>query len=142
MIHHRHLMHAGDSAIRRAGFDGLGFAFKMLPSVIGERNGGIAALLRAVMNQSVFADVQVAAARAAMPLIRQSAYQVFLELIVVIESEEGFLPGIQNFVVDGLLPLAERLQLARMIVDDADCALETKLAHALGDGQRVLWLAD
>src|SRR5262245_47699369 len=69
-VDRRHLVHAGDGAIRGARLDGFVFALEVFTRVVGERNGRVTALLRTVMNQPVFTDVQVAAARAAMPLVR------------------------------------------------------------------------
>ena len=77
--------------------------------VRGERNGRMTALLRTVMNRAVLANVEVAAPRATMPLVRQTANQILLKLVVVIEREEGLPPGIQDFVVDAPLRRLERL---------------------------------
>src|SRR5262249_673552 len=135
-------MHARDGAIWRARFDGFGFPFEVVERVRGERYGRETALLRAVMREAVFANVEVAAACATMPLVRQTANQILLKLVVVIEREEGLPPRIQDLVVDALLRRLERLQLAGMIMNDADRALETEFMRAARDNQRVFGLAD
>src|SRR5215475_3740335 len=99
------------------------------------------ALLRTVMNQAVLAYVEVAPSRATMPLIRQTANQIFLKLVVVVEREEGLPPGIQDFVVDAPLRRLERLQLAGVVMKDSDRPLETEFEYPSRDGQRVLGLA-
>src|SRR5262245_28997539 len=98
-------------------------------------------LLRTVMNQAVLANVEVSPSRATMPLIRQTANQILLELVVVIEREEGLPLGIQNFVVDAPLRRLERLQLTGVVMKYPDRPLEAEFAHPSRDGQRVLGLA-
>src|SRR5215510_10938582 len=97
----------------------------------------MAALLRTVMNQAVLANVEVTAPRATMPLVWQTANQIILKLVVVIEREEGLRPGTQDFVVDAPLRRLERLQLARMVMKNSDRPLETELAYPARDSQRV-----
>src|SRR6266511_565473 len=99
------------------------------------------ALLRTVMNQAVLANVEVAPSRATMPLIRQTANQILLKLVVVIEREEGLPPGIQDFVVDAPLRRLEGLQLAGVVMKDSDRPLEAEFTYSSRDGQRVLGLA-
>src|SRR6266511_3793648 len=96
------------------------------------------ALLRTVMNQAVLANVEVAPSRATMPLIRQTANQILLKLVVVIEREEGLPPGIQDFVVDAPLRRLEGLQLAGVVMKDSDRPLEAEFTYSSRDGQRAL----
>src|SRR5262245_12773267 len=96
------------------------------------------ALLRTVMNQALFAYVEVSRSRATMPLIRQTANQILLKLVVVIERKEGLRPGIQEFVVDAPLRRIEGLQLAGVVMKDSDRPLEAEFAYPSRDGQRVL----
>jgi hypothetical protein len=56
--------------------------------VLFQRNAGSATLLGAVVHQTFFADVQVAAARAATPIIRLSLKQILLELVIVRERQK------------------------------------------------------
>src|SRR5438094_1566205 len=78
-IEDRNLVHAGDCAVRSAAFFGEIFAPDIGDRVLFQRNAGIAALLRAVMHQAVLADVQIACAGAAPPLVRTSLGNVVLE---------------------------------------------------------------
>src|ERR1700733_10366966 len=54
------LVHAGDSAVRGTGFLGEVFALQVGFGVLRERNPWIAALLRAIVHQPVFTNVQEA----------------------------------------------------------------------------------
>ena len=49
--------------------------------VFGERHAGVAALLRAVVHQAVFADIEVARAGAAAPVVGPALGDGFLELV-------------------------------------------------------------
>src|SRR5262245_28695983 len=95
-------------------------------------------LLRTVMNQAVLAYVEIAPSCATMPLVRQTANQILLKLVVVIEREERLRPGIQDFVVDAPLRRIEGLQLAGVIMKDSDRPFEAEFAYPSRDGQRVL----
>jgi hypothetical protein len=68
LIDHRNLVHAGYRAEGCARLHALVFALEILTRILLQRNARSAALLRAVV-QAVFADVQVAAARAATPVV-------------------------------------------------------------------------
>src|SRR5262249_55276936 len=81
VVEHRHLLDAGDGAEFRAGFFGVKLALQVFARVLFERDAGKAALLRAVMDEAVFADVQVTRARPAAPVVRPAVSQVLLELI-------------------------------------------------------------
>src|SRR5256885_1774674 len=70
-VEHRRLMHAGDGAKRGAAFCLSAFAHDILARVLRERDGGMSALLRTVVNQAFFADIKKPATRRAMPLIRE-----------------------------------------------------------------------
>lgn len=49
-IEDRDLMHAGDGAVGGASFFGAVFAAEIVPRILLERNAGVSALLRAVVN--------------------------------------------------------------------------------------------
>src|ERR1017187_3774944 len=68
-------------ALWGAAFRGEEFAFYVGGGVLGQRNAGIAALLRAVVHQAVFADVEVARAGAAAPVVRLARGDCRLEVI-------------------------------------------------------------
>src|ERR1700683_387615 len=56
----RHLVYAGHRAARGAALFCKTFAMALLVSVLHERDAGVSALLRAIMDQAVFTDVEVA----------------------------------------------------------------------------------
>src|SRR6202011_5741321 len=53
------LVHAGNGAMGGAGFLGQVLATYVIPGVLGERDRRIASLLRTVMDQPVFADIEI-----------------------------------------------------------------------------------
>src|SRR5512133_2005684 len=61
-VHVGSLVRAGDGAQRGAGLLRQELASDVVHRVLGQRLAGIAALLRAVMNQAFFADVEVTSA--------------------------------------------------------------------------------
>ena len=75
-----YLVHAGNGAARGAAFFGEEFAVALLVGVFHERNAGIAALLRAIVDQAVFADVEVARAGAAAPVVFLAARRCCAEI--------------------------------------------------------------
>ena len=78
-VENRNLMDARNRAVRRAAFFGEVLAADVVARVRRERNSRIAALLRAVMHQAVFADVEIARAGAAAPVIGQALRDVVLK---------------------------------------------------------------
>src|SRR6185436_4565483 len=56
--------------------------------VLIQRNPRMAALLRTVMDQPVFTDVEITTAGVTMPVIRKSSREVVLELAVMNKVEE------------------------------------------------------
>src|SRR5580658_10975255 len=125
--------------MRRTAFFGEIFAAHVVASVSCERNPGIAALLGAIVHQPVFADVEIARAGAAAPIVRQALRDVVLEGV---DAGEAALFHRLHFVIDAALFSAERLQLAATIVDDADGRAETQFNRALADGEGVLRIRD
>src|ERR1700683_3735039 len=99
-------MHARDRAVRRAGFLGQVFAAQVVAGVGGKRNSGIAALLRAVVNQSVLANVEIAAAGAAAPVVGQAFRNIVLKGVDA--GEAAFFHRL-HFVVDTALFIVQRL---------------------------------
>src|SRR5271156_450000 len=90
----RNLVHAGHGAARGTGFFGEEFAVALLIGVFHDRNARIAALLRAVVDQAVFADVEIARACAAAPVVFPAARDVVLEFIY---AREGLFFERDNF---------------------------------------------
>ena len=62
------VLHALNRAAWRTGFEGIVFMIKVLRGVILQRDGRITPLLRAVMDQPVFANIEVTASGATSPV--------------------------------------------------------------------------
>ena len=67
--------------MRSAGFFGYVLAADVLHCVLLQGDAGVAALLRAVVHQAILADIQVAGAGAAAPLVGPALGDVVLEAI-------------------------------------------------------------
>src|SRR5580704_1719448 len=106
-------MHAGYRATRSTALLREKFAVPLLVSVLRQRNAGVAALLRAIMHQAIFADVEIARAGATSPVVLQPLGDVVLELI---NAREGLLAERHNLFENFLLARAQRLQLAIVVV--------------------------
>src|SRR5439155_23764990 len=109
VVEDANLMHALDSAGGRAPLFGFVFAVEIFDSVVCEGNSRIAALLRAPVNQAVFADVEIARAGTTAPLIRFALGDAVLKpvkarVILVAELFDG-MKGL-------LLVFRQRLQRA------------------------------
>ena len=65
--------------MRRASLLGEVLALDVVERVLLERNSGVTALLRAIVNEAVLTDVKIAGARAARPFIRLASREVFLK---------------------------------------------------------------
>src|ERR1700719_334228 len=80
IVEHSDLLRAGDCAERSAGLLGVVLAAQVLHRVLGEGNAGIAALLRAPVDQAILADIEIARTGAATPFVRLALGDVVLEL--------------------------------------------------------------
>src|SRR6516225_6724087 len=78
-IHRRHAMDTAYRAVRRAWFGRRELPADVADRVGLERHRRISALLRAIVHETVFADVQVPRSRAAAPGVRPSVSQVVLK---------------------------------------------------------------
>ena len=78
-VEDRNLMDARNRAVRRAGFFRQIFTADVGNGVLLQRDPRVAALLRAIMHEPVFTDVQIARAGAATPLVRLAQSNVVLE---------------------------------------------------------------
>src|ERR1700683_5338448 len=123
VVHHRDLLHARDGAPRRAGFAREVFAPDIFLGVAGERHTGLAALLRTPVHQAIFANVKVARAGAATPLIRFTLRDVVLEFI---EARKRALAERHNLFEKLSVARAKRTKLAVPIVNDAHRTRETQ----------------
>src|SRR5271169_2566225 len=111
------MMHARHGTVRSAALFGEELAANVGDRVLLHRYAGIAALLRAVVHQAVFADVEVARTCAAAPLVGPAIGNVVLE-----PAEAGVIMLFErlHFQKDIAFILAERLELSFAIVNDAD----------------------
>ena len=130
---------AADGAVRGAAFGGEEFALDVVGGVVGQRDAGVAALLAAVVHQAVFADVEIAGAGAATPVIRSALGNGGLK---VVEARVVDLLPPAHFFVDFSLVGLEGLELAVAVVNDADGGGKTELNGAAADDERFLGVAD
>src|SRR5579862_2712707 len=139
VVHVRHLMDAGDGAVRRAAFFGEELAADVVDGVLLQRNGGRAALLRAIVHQAVLADIEIACAGAASPVIGLAVGDIVLEPV---HARIVALVEFLHLQKDLALALAQRTKLAIAVVNDADGGGEAELDGAASDDQRVLRVVD
>ncbi len=133
-------LNAEDGAEGGAGFGGLGFASHVGAGVSGERDAGASALGEAIVDEAVFANVEMAAAGGAVPVVRKAAGEIAKPGIVSGEGENGF--GVAGDVVHGfLLGGIERAKLAGVVVNEADGGDEVELLGARGDGDGVFGMS-
>ena len=130
----RNLVHAGHGAARGAGFFGEELAVALLVSVFHDGNARIAALLRTIVDQAVFADVEIARASTAAPVVFLAARDIVLELI---DTSEGLLFQRDNFFENFLLAWVQGLELAVVIVENADGGGESQSDGAMRDCRTV-----
>src|SRR6185437_7663268 len=69
IVEHRDLMNARDGAVRGARFFRVELTMAPLGRVLRERDAGVAALLRAIMNEAVLAYIQVARTGSTAPVV-------------------------------------------------------------------------
>src|SRR5208282_217312 len=125
--------------MRRAGFLGHVLAAYVLHGVFFQRNSRIAALLGAIMHQTVLADVQVTGPGAAAPLVGAPLGDVVLEAI---DAGEAALLHRLHLVIHAALVFSQWLQLSTAIVNDADGRTEAQRQSPSADGERILRIAD
>ena len=90
------------------------------------------------MDQAVFANVEVARASAAAPVVFFSARDVVLKFI---DAREGLFFERDNFLENFLFARSQRLELAVMVVQDSHRRGEPQSDGAMGDRQRVFRIA-
>jgi hypothetical protein len=116
MIDHRNLLDAADRAMGSARFFCDVFALDVGERVVPERNAGIAALLRAVVNEALLANIQIPRPGSAVPVVRSSPGEVFLKPIkpAVAVFAVGF-----DFAINPFFASVQRLYRALAIVNDS-----------------------
>ena len=139
MIDDGNLLNASDRAMRGAGFLCGVLTLDIGECIFLEGNAGIAALLRAIVHKTVFANVEIAGTCAASPLVGYSAREVFLKPIKA--AVAGFAVCL-DFAIDLFFAAIERLHRAVAVVNDSQRACKTKLERAMGNGQCVFWIFD
>ena len=135
VIGHRHLLHAADGARRSAGFCCPEFPPDVIERVFGQRSAGITALLGTVVDEAVFADVQVPGPRAAVPVVWPSLGEILLEPVQAGISAAAVTA---NLTIDAFFPVGKRLQLTGTVVDDSERCGKTQLLRHVRDQQGVL----
>src|SRR5690242_24288 len=117
MVHVRHLVYARDGTVRRAAFLGEELTTYVGAGVLLQRNARVAPLLRAIVHQPILADVQIAGAGAAAPVVRVAIGNVVLEAV---ESRIVLLRELLHLLKHRALGLTQWPQLSVAIVDDPD----------------------
>lgn len=117
MIDDRNLLNAANRACRSARLFRKVFALDVGECVFLERYSGIAALLRAVMHEAVFTNVEVTGAGAAAPVVRFSVRKVVLEPI---EPAITLFAVVFDLAIDALFALVQRLHGAGAVVNDPE----------------------
>lgn len=135
IIQHGDLMNARNRASRRAAFLCFVLALAPLRRILVERDPRISALLGAVMNQAVLADIQVAGARPAAPIVFASSGDIVLEGI---DSRKGAFPESHDLLENFSFMCIKWSQLTIAVMDDANGRRKTKIHSALRDSQSIV----
>src|SRR5579862_299996 len=139
-------MDAANRAVGGARLRRREFAPDVVDRVVVERRSGSAALLRAVMDQAVLADVKVARAGAAAPFVRLAVREVVLEArdsrIQILHHLPRTVDRGSHLVVHLPLARAQRLQMSGSVVDDADRGGESEFAGARVYDARIIGILD
>src|SRR5262245_61249486 len=109
VVQHGDLLNAGNSAVFGARFFIIEFPLDILRGVIFEWNCRKTALLRAVMDKAVLADIEVSRACAAPPVMRPSIGQVILKFV---EPRPALLAETLQLFVNPRLLRLERFELS------------------------------
>src|SRR5215471_16433958 len=120
--------------MRSAGLLGQKFAFQVSFGVTGQWHAGKSPLLRAVVYEAVFTDVEIARASAATPVIGLGIGNGFLKLI---ELRIIFLLPAAHLIPHAALFAAQRLQLAVAVVNNTNRRSKAQSNGASADRQRI-----
>ena len=142
----RDAVDAADRAERRAPFRRQELAADVVDRVRRRAARRAAALLRAPVHEPVLADVEIACAGAALPVVRLAVGKVHLEAadagVEVLEDLSASVDPPHHVVEHRALVRAERLEEAGAVVDDADRGGEAELRGAVVDRARVFRVLD
>src|SRR6267142_6074956 len=116
VVEDANLVNTLQRAGRRAPFLGAVFALEVFHGVLDERRARITTLLRAPMDQSIFANVEITGSGPATPLVRLAFGDAVLKPI---QPRVVFVSQFLDLLKDASLFLLERLQRAVVIVDHA-----------------------
>ena len=94
------LVDAADGAVGRTALFGEELAFHVGLLVVRDRHAGISALLGAVVHQTELADVEIASAGPAAPIVRLAVGDRLLKMVEARVAAAGQAP---DFVPDGAL---------------------------------------
>src|SRR5579883_3647004 len=123
-IEHRSLMNARDRAKRRASFGLAALSKRILARITLQRNARTPSLLRAVMHQPIFADIEKSSAGRTMPSIRSTAHDVALKGIKMCKGKQAAAQP-QNSFIDVRMRRTERLKLPAAVMQNPHCALKS-----------------
>jgi len=139
VIYDRNLLDATNCAGWSTGLSGQIFTPHVLFRVVLQRYGGVAALLRAIMNEAILANVEITRARAASPVIRITTRKILLEPV---QSRVSTLAVVLDLAVDPLFEAIQRLHRAIAVVDDSQRTLKSKLNSTMGDLFGILGISN
>ena len=114
---------------------------QILRTVTLERCGGAAPLLRAPVNEPVLADIEIAGAGGAMPVVGSAYREILLKPVVVCKIEGG-LSDRNHLLQHPALMIVERQQLAAAVVDDPGGRGKAELAGSPRHGDGIIGMPD
>src|SRR5262245_23532552 len=95
------------------------FGTQLLETVAIQRNPRTATLLRAPMDQSILADIEIPGAGGAMPVVRFAVRQILLKAVVVGEIEDR-LSGGHDALEHSPLTTIQGCKLSAAIMNNPD----------------------
>src|SRR5881394_1724010 len=110
------------------------FTLDVGEGVFLKRNSGVTTLLRAIVDEAVLTDVQIARPREAFPVIRLAASQFFLEPV---EAAVALFAIALDFAIDPFFTSIQGFHRTGAIVNNAERAGEPELKCPLRDSYRV-----
>src|SRR5438876_1121766 len=105
MVDNGDFLDAADGAMGSAGLFREVLTIHIGERVFLERNTGITALLRAIVNQAILTDIEIAGTCTASPIVRFASREIFLEPI---EAAVALLTVGFDFLIDAFLAAIQR----------------------------------